>query len=171
MKWTHRTLFVACAGLLPAVHGCGGGGFNSRVDGSKQLEDISADEAKQLCEDANDYADSTIGSAELEKYGCSVAAIYTGAGSVDDPKGDCQTAYDACIANPPGNTTSCDMATSPPCTATVDDYEKCIEETAAAIEDFVSSFSCDKVDELKDKTNPLQGAVCKKVSDTCGQAG
>ena len=180
-------LVFAGVGLLLAVNGCdggtgtGGGGtggsggdtggsggsgtgaFNSSVDGSKQLKDLSTDEAKTLCEEVNAFAESEAGAAELHKYECIQAGVAAGAAAQTDPLADCQAAYDECMANP-ATPVNCDMAMVPPCTATVDDYEKCAVEVAEAGKVLNEAFSCEKVADFVDQA---PGAACKKVIDSC----
>ena len=144
-----RTLLVAVSGSL--LLGCGGGTIGSgggavttSVSGSIRLNDLSSEQATQLCKDID-----AANTATLEPMYCAATNQADALFSTDGFLQDNPTATDASLQTECSQfltaneaigcfaVTSCDATTiassSPSCTATVADIIKCLDENDAII--------------------------------------
>jgi hypothetical protein len=145
--------------------GCSG--FDSSVDGSKQLKDLSDEEATTLCEESEEFRKDATSEEDVRKLNCVrtgiVAWVFAGFADMDG-EAACQEAYDDCLAKPaPSTEEVCANAPVWPCTATVNDQEECLAESVDMIKDFIANFSCSKPDESAGATTE----ACKKVEASC----
>jgi hypothetical protein len=133
--------------------GCRGGGdggvrFDAGVDGSKAWRDLSTSEAMTVCENTRAYARARLGSSSFRESACRASGLFLASVSQDVTtdglaQSACRGGYSRCISYvadggvPPyaGNGVSdpCasvygSMAT---CTATVDQYTACVDESFA----------------------------------------
>lgn len=147
MKLISRIVLAAfLAGSLTAC-----GGFSSGLPKDKQLDALTAAEATQFCEKVEEYYEKKIDEEKFEQVVCYLFAVeFAEWMNPDDLSAGCQTFYDDCM-NPDEEEeeASCADAEIPACTATVAEYELCIEESVEAwivfIQDADSAFSyaCD----------------------------
>jgi hypothetical protein len=136
---------------LAFVLGCGGGssGFHPSVSGSKPFGQITDPEAMKLCTETLTYLQAQLQKQFTVETECRAVGAFVASIGLTDQTTDaqvqasCQIGYNLCKSMPPdagvsfdaGSTTAtCSMATAPggTCTATVDQYTACVNETANA---------------------------------------
>jgi hypothetical protein len=139
---------------LAFVLGCGGGGsgFHPSVSGSKPFGQLTDPEAMKLCTETFTYFQAQIQAelnveTECRAVGALFASLSVNANTTDaQVQATCQIGYNLCKSMPPDAGTTfdagspsatCSMAMAPgaTCTATVDQYTACINETSNATKD------------------------------------
>jgi hypothetical protein len=162
---TTKTITTLLASCLLSFAACSGGDTGSGVDGAKTFNNVTAEEAVQICE----YEQSRIPDADLKKLGC-----YYGAITQSETEEACQIIFDACIAEP--NTdpvvdecadAGSDLDTLPECASmvTVGEIADCSSASQAAITTLVNSIDCSTPAE--DLTEPAQPAQCAAIDEKC----
>jgi hypothetical protein len=173
---------AAVVGLL----GCGGNGngFSTGVDPSKPLGSLDQNEFNQICASVRSWLTNT--QDRTRKLSCQVSAVSrarVGATTDADIKLRCQQRYDECVAGlaaqgdagaPRVSTTTC---TKPPasCTATVGEYEACVNDTSAEYDRVFGMVpTCSSLtlmsSAMLNSTNfrPMSPASCQALSTKCG---
>lgn len=153
---------LAFLSLSAGAFACGGGdGGGSGVEGSKALTELDATERQDLC----DYGQSLVSDADSTKVSCYFAALF-----FSETEQDCQTAYDACIADPDDSVEeTCSIDEAPPACAadvTVSEIEACAREQAAAVSSLADSLSCASDPAELEDIGELPPA-CKAVETKC----
>jgi hypothetical protein len=122
--------------VLLALTACGS--TVTSVDGDAKTSDLSPADQKQLCEDVSNYVIDTISAEDIAKIGCGFSV---------SEEGDCQQAFQECVAKAPKVTPiadggNCDgfQKMLEGCNATVDEFAGCIEEMVDALETLVEQF-------------------------------
>ncbi len=176
-----------CLSVFVTLFGCGGGGggFSSGLPSSKKVSDLDQAEVQQFCMAAQDWVKSQ--QDRNRKGGCLVTAVsLSRVGSTTDAeaKAKCKKQYDECLdrlalrdaRQPDGGTTggSSGNCNRPPatCTATVGEYETCLNDTNKAADDIYAMVpTCDAVT-LTSTTPKITGSgtpeSCKVLSEKCG---
>ncbi len=119
-----------------------GCGFSTGVSGSKTLGELSDDEVCQTSDAAASYADRKISASDACYVGAQFAAAF---GTMDggDFSAACETAYDECMASADVDTEECDPSDGfsypDTCSATVSDFEACVQEEVDALKDLASN--------------------------------
>ncbi len=156
-----NVLFSSIALLSLGLAACGGGDGDSGsgVDSSKALSDVTPAEQQDLC----DYGQSLVSAEDSKSLGCYFSAIF-----FSETEADCQTAYDACMAEPDNTEQSCDLGTPPDCASevTVGEMEACAREQANAVTAAAGSLSCASDPAELESLNELPPA-CKAVETKC----
>ncbi|CAN0599118.1 unnamed protein product, partial [Laminaria digitata] len=105
--------------------------FTSGIDGTKQVSDVSMDEAKSICEAASETAEEFF-EANQDGFCAFGAAIAGSFGSIGggDPAVLCEAALAECkSATPTTETTTCNAeAVAANCSATVAELETCYND-------------------------------------------
>ncbi len=102
--------------------GSGGSNFDTGLDGSKNLNDLTPDEVEQLCE----ASEETVGELLDQERFCQVMGVTSAFSAESDLEGACQAARDACLAEPPEEESEC---TAPQdCDVTVAELEACVND-------------------------------------------
>jgi hypothetical protein len=151
--------------------------FSSGVSGQKQLGSLTDQEFQGLCKKLSDhFSTGTIGQG-VEEFTCRFAGLFAGATAQSDAalQAACKSAYDQCIAAP---TTTEETCTKPDatCTATVAEYDACINDAAKALVALGNVLpACDKLTltslemiDLGEETE--QPASCKVLETKCPSA-
>lgn len=145
------------------VAACGGGdGGGSGVDASKDLLSLSDSEIESLCE----YSVSTSDAAHLKEINCYSQAVFT-----TQMMGDCETEFEACMAEPDGEEFDCSTAADdmfPDCAdqVTVGEMETCFEAQSAATNAISISCSTDPED-INDLFDQEPPAGCQAIIAKC----
>lgn len=193
-----KKAFVAAlvsASTVVAVVACSSGGSNgsgggagavSSVDSSKSMNSLSDSEAKQYCEDAQNYQKTQLGDADRKKFTCVLTArILASFGAKDDAdaKSKCQEQFDKCMAGPDPNAdagaqaAACDnfKARLTNCTATVAEANQCVADSATEYKSIASEEPCANVHADAGSSSASffsQPASCDVLSQKCpGLAG
>lgn len=144
------------------------------VPGGKTLGDLSADEARQLCEDVVESVDFE---AIFEGKGCLFLAVPTTMNEAD-----CQKAVDACLAAEAMN-----MATAEPdmiepdsdkcsesitdkvkdCDVTVAEYLDCTNETFSQIQEGLNALSCANAGQMMATDVTAAPPCAKEIAEKC----
>jgi hypothetical protein len=171
-------VLMGMVGLLAVACGSdddkGGSGGSTTVDSGvaedKVANQLTDQEAKQVCESVGKAAEAALSGADAQKATCGFTAYtlasFTGG---DDPAAACKMAYDECLKAPQESTGGECTNPTATCTATVGEIEKCFTDTLSQLKALFSTLpGCDDVG--KDVTPPSQGtspASCKVVQEKC----
>jgi hypothetical protein len=150
-----------CAALLLPTVACTG---PTGLPGGKQLNELDADDRQKACENIQEYYDKEVDDDTAKRYACIFATIL--ATDVDS----CEVAYEACLMEPLMENTdddSCAVTDETTCTATVEEYEACLDEQIAAFKDVSASFSCEASINGSFMIQTEPGPDCKALADTC----
>ncbi|MCB9569223.1 MAG: hypothetical protein H6710_18760 [Myxococcales bacterium] len=155
---------TAIFGALLLSFGCRG---PSGLPGNKQIGELSDDEQKEACENVADYYDKKIGEEKLKDFACVTAGVFAAALSGGDVA-ICEAAYMDCLAAPDDGTmddTTCEVSNdAPSCTATVAEYDDCLEEQVDALKDFLDGYSCATA---ASSMLPETGPACMALAQKC----
>jgi hypothetical protein len=125
-------------------NGAGDGDFSTDVSGSKPLGELTPAEVEELCDDLDAYYTSGSISGDLDEFSCRLAgvlgAVLSGAETDEAARTACQTAYDACQAEPSETTSQECGPPSGECTATVAELTACTNDSAEALRDATEQF-------------------------------
>jgi len=145
-----------------------GTGASSPETGAPTLGGLTSAEATALCEETS--------SAELLQVraaSCSVTALReaTMAEALgEDPVVTCQTEYEACVAQPvaPADCSGASAAFAG-CSATLDEYDQCQVESAAAWDALLSSLGCENYTPDLLRQDPDTGVLptCAAIDEKC----
>jgi len=177
MKLTLTSLTIGLS--LSLLLGCGGGGVNSGVDPAKPANEVTDEEAEDVCQATADYAESKVS----RERACTASAVAVGlqqlAGGDDAMQEACSEAYDQCVdavetetdcSDASAEVTECDD------TVTVGDVETCLQDQVdagvAALDYLPSTCSELTLDYIQDLAeNPPEeaetSAACETVYDGC----
>ncbi len=109
------------------------------LPGSKQLDELDADERAEACENLADYFDEGIGEERRKKRFC----IHVGAQYGD--VAECEVAYETCLMEPYSSEVSCALSGPTSCTATVEELEACFAEEIDTTIAFIDGLTCQAV--------------------------
>lgn len=165
MTMTLRKLNILIASCLLAGTACtGGGDEGSGVDGSKTLNNVTAEEAVDICE----YEASRLNAGDSKKLGCYYAGIFQ-----TQTEQACQTLFDACMAEASTEPTdSCadaaaELETLPECASMVSvaEIENCASAASAGISALANSLSCSTPgEEIGEPARPVE---CAAIDEKC----
>lgn len=151
------------------------GDFDSGVDDSKQVSQITPEEAEQLCQSAGDYASEQITREETKQFSCYFGGLLAAEFAVAlQPTADfqmtCMSSYDECMMQPDMMQTTQDscsgaMAT-PNCDITIAEYEDCVQERVQLTKEVLSQVSCERMT-LQTATSVEDGPNCQAIKDRC----
>ena len=141
---------VAGSLLVAAMAGCGGststslGGFQSSVPEETELDKLSTAQSQTLCSELQSFQNHS-GLGVAEKKGLCVALGEISAAFLPDPltnagvQAACTSTYNQCVGETP--TFECQLAgDTTGCTATVGEYEACLNDTTKQVLDALSSL-------------------------------
>ncbi len=165
---------ATAVGLL-GLPGCGGGDggspgkVNYSVDNSKQVGQLTEAEAGVMCEQTMKAMEGAISKSDT----CTLTGLLTAAFAGGD-KAVCQEAYEECMNKPeePEDEDDCKLddedSKLTDCTATVGEFEACINDTIAATSEAYEGLSCDTdVETLDSMGDNLEPASCKAIEKKC----
>jgi hypothetical protein len=180
--------------VLAIVVGCGGGGsgFKPGVQGSKPLGELTPAEAKTLCESTTAHFRAQLASSSGREADCRVVGALVAANGAATAPNDvqvqllCTAGYSICLqtladggvptAGGDGGTADpCASSTGvPACTATVDQYTACINETEASLAKYptCNQLTAAKLAELMAAPGGVLGGVtngpaCQAFTAAC----
>jgi hypothetical protein len=181
MEASMSKISVALAFALGLAAGCGGGssGFSPGVTGSKPLGELSGSEAKTLCENTTAHFRAQLSSSSGRESDCRLVGATVASGSAATATSDlqiqllCTAGYTVCqqtLADGGLPSTGGDagadpcaasMGAAPSCTATVDQYTACINESEAALSKYptCSQLTMAKLAELAAAPGGVLGAT------------
>jgi len=156
--WKRIATALAVAAALAA---CGDGGSSgSGVDGDKTLDQLSDDEAVDLCE----WSSTLISDEELTRFGCYFAALL-----VSESRDQCEDLAQQCIddAEPDEGIECVADGDLPECASqvTVAEIEDCTADTIDQVEDIAGDISCDT--DPQDIFTIDQPPSCIEIEDKC----
>lgn len=154
MKKTPIITFAVTALLALAACSGGGGGdeskgeasdgaFSSGVSQTRKLSSLSVSEKTEICDAARNFSNLSDLGQEL----CTISTVVlldsleTNFGS-DFTEQDCKDGVASCESDPAAITCSLTGADLSGCTATVGDYEDCLNAVTESVSDVVDVFSC-----------------------------
>ena len=169
---------LLCVSLLPACGGNDGGGgtLSTGVPASKPVSNLTPAELAKLCAAVAEWSKDTTG-----KFACELSGTLAPASG--NPKTDaearmlCKDAVNECLqdlSTAPATTTSC-MAAPASCKITVGEFEACLNDLGAVLEQLAASFpSCDSLSVNSPPVNPNKPppvtttpASCAVVQSKC----
>ncbi len=161
-------LTLLSALILPAV-ACKG---PTGLKGDKKLNELSDDEKKSGCESLVEYSDKKISEDDYKRFACTSVAIFDVAfGGTEE---SCNTAFDQCLqdvtTNEDDTETSCELEGDITCTATVEEYEACVDERIELTLELINSFSCAKLVEMAGDPPPEEeedDSLCSALAQKC----
>ena len=168
----HRVKLLLAAGLLVA---CSDSGFSTGLPSNKGLATLSPDEANQLCAATASYVASKakMTTCRLEAD----AAAFTQGKTDADARMICKQQLTSCMAAPAaGGGGSTNTGCQPPpasCTATVGEYETCLNDLSTAYDKALAGLpNCDTLtlsfNGLPSSRPSLQSlASCNTLSSKC----
>jgi len=155
------------------------GSYSSGLPGDKVLGSLTDDEAAGLCKKLSDYFsdDGPVGK-NIEDVGCRfsslLTALFTNPPTDAALQASCKASYDTCVAVPSTTSETCTKPDAA-CTATVAEYDACVNDELGALNQLLGSApSCDEVT-LASASNPLADApqptaACQKIQSKCPSA-
>jgi hypothetical protein len=151
-------------------NGSGGTPFDTGVDGTKNVSDLTPGEVEQICAATEQAVDREFSEARR----CRLVGVTTGFQG-ENPAADCQAAEQQCLAAPEDTTTECNVPSD--CDITVGEYEACINDSLAVYGNvFGSAPECEGLtqDKLLIWALGLAGlqepASCAVVEEKCPEA-
>ena len=154
--------------------------FNSSVDGSQELGSLSDGDKTKLCNELAAYSNGSAFVGAETKFSCGVIGLLGTLAATDMTdaglQAACKAAYDECAATVPAglDATQC-TPPGPTCTATVDEYSACLNDTVALLNS-IDIPACNTLTaaNLQDSyaaaaggQNPTQPASCKTYQAKC----
>jgi hypothetical protein len=151
---------------------------DTKVDKGQPVTELDEPEEAELCEDLAEFAADYYNRDLFVSLSCIGVAVQAGinpeTGQLDE--GACDRAYDDCRANPPegigdeaiGDPSeySCELDQIPAdCDITVGDLVECTEEAARFLDEYVTNFSCGKIEETAQQDDV--GPACQRVEQRC----
>ena len=176
---------VLIAGYVAGIGGCGDdsgdgtaapGQVATGLPPGQSLGTLTQADAEQLCQASSRAAQELMASAEYHSGSCKLAGVMMagmGAAFADPPPPDselqqtCKTMYDQCMSAQPQSTESSGTCTPPPatCTATVAEYEACMEASLRAMKDVYAALpGCEEITAAS-----LQTSTSTETSMTASQ--
>src|SRR6187431_1778379 len=123
------------------------GNYSSGVAGDKQLSSLSDQEVAGLCKKLGDYFTTGPVGKDLQDFSCRFAGLFAGFAAQSDAelRAACKTTYDACKAAPTKTESTCGKPEAS-CTATVAEYDACVNDSVKALAALEGALpSCDKL--------------------------
>ena len=171
------------AGLMAACGsdddgGNGGNGSSGTVTGlpsSKQLKDLTPEDAKKACEESGKYFNQQVSTATQDRAGCVIAAAAT-LGMSMPTKEECDMFVADCVANSMPEPTDCSMAGTgdlTDCTVTVGEAEDCVKAQVSQLKPVFDKLTCDLLisnpQEILDALGALEQspAACSALEEKC----
>ena len=169
------------AGLLmmgTSLSACDIGGLNLGRDG-KAVSSLSAEEKKQICEDAEEYYNEEIPPEEQKRAACTLAGVFAAAFSSpmtdEELRSACAMARDECINAPEMSggeeDDSCQYENvSDSCEATLGEVEACYEDRIEATKQAFAELDCanltlEDMEEMTDGDDTPES--CKTLEEKC----
>ena len=137
---------MLCAGGVTA---CGddeavGGTLDSGLAGDRRLDELTTDEALDLCGAALEYSATVLPESLVLKGECVLVSLISG--GLDFDRAQCEAEVAECLQAPHESSTllTCDLlvSTVPGCGATVSQLESCIGAAARLSRGFLEEISC-----------------------------
>ncbi|MEI9942570.1 MAG: hypothetical protein WDO69_35600 [Pseudomonadota bacterium] len=141
---------VACGGSSDGGNGApanSSGNYSSGVSGDKQLGALTDQEFQGVCKNLSDYFSSGAVGKGFEEFTCRFEGLLAGVAAQTDAElqAACKATYDQCVAAPTTTTETCTKPDAS-CTATVAEYDACVNDSAKALTTLANSIpSCDKL--------------------------
>jgi len=148
-----RSLVLFTMLSLGTLSGCGGGdnsdssdGFTTGVDGSKVLSELTPEELRQMCAATGALMRNTLTDERM----CRLFAVAIAAGQTPmQSQQTCEANVSLCLSGE-GEEVSVDCEkegiSSIPCSATVDLYEKCYEESSTEFAKQADRAQCSQLE-------------------------
>lgn len=167
---------LVIVGVLFAM-GCGADGFQPSAPGGTPLNQLSAQQAQQLCKEDVSYEQAAFSEPQRLEYTCRALAIVSvlnlPATSTDAQlQAGCTATYELCKADPPTVTPSnpavvCAAAASDiaNCAATVSQYAACVNEAVDSVPRLV--VPCSQVTKGKVVDLLASGPACTTLEGLC----
>lgn len=167
-----------CLALFAALCACDHSPIDSGLPGGKRADELTAEEAKQLCAAAQRHYEGVVTDEELLAYICASRALAESGGEF----GVCVQHQEMCVDDPPLEVETiaeavrsegiCDPLALSTCAATVAEVEACLAEFAAHIDLLYASHGCSKL-EQPDAPPPDEalGPKCAAIADECPGVG
>jgi hypothetical protein len=161
-------------GVFTVLAGCGDDGFNPSVPGSTPLNQLSAEQASQLCVESVNYDRASTTAAKTFEQQCraiGILAVVAADGTDALAPAVCADAYNKCKQGlppvPPSVATVCKDAAADlaPCTATVDQFATCVEEQVGFVVPSCNGITNAKAQALLEQP---AGPTCEQVQASCG---
>lgn len=147
------------------VAGCGFTG----IGGGKQIDSLSEDDRKQVCERTQEHLTDEGFYDDTKRLLC----VTTSAVSVSIAGGDaaaCEAAVSMCLAGDGGASSgdSCDDTSSlTSCTATISEFEDCVDEQIDAMKEAVAAFDCAAALSGTQPPESMAGPACTALAKKC----
>lgn len=160
-----------------AAGAAGCSGFNPGVSQSKNLNELSDEEAKTLCEDTQTYYEETITDEDFKQFGCYISGQIAGATSASDSDSEfdsavCEETVDECLAQESEDglereEIDCSQAQVPEeCDVAVSEYVDCIEATVEDLQQEISELTCEEpLEEETEEESTIE--ECQNLPDNC----
>jgi hypothetical protein len=158
-------VLLVTTGLLA----CGSRAVDFPVDSGKEMSTLTADELQAMCNAMKDSA----------KDGMEVVCLLQGVSLKFKPDGSeqaCQTKVTSCLAELSAKTLDCNLVKPSMlegCTATVGEYEKCLNDSLELATDLKSKLSCSmSLSDMMDLAQKMQAmqqmpSSCQTVVAKC----
>ena len=158
-----------------------GGSFDSGLSDSQSLGALTDAQATALCDKLATYYSSSAVTATLDEFGCKftglIGAAFSGATTDDAARAACKTGYDECKEAPSSSTQTCNKP-SASCTATAAEFDACMNDSLAALQQTVNAIpACSTLtlmqlmDSGEDSSaEPSEPASCTTLKMKCPDA-
>ena len=170
--------FGPCLALLAALCACDYSPIDSGLPGDKRADELTPEEAKQLCAAAQKHYEEVISDEELIEYICTSRALAESGGELEV----CEEHQQMCVAEPSPEVETiaeevraegiCDPIALSTCEATVAQVEACLAEFAQHIDVLYASHDCSK---LAQPNQPPEeesiGPKCMAIASACPGVG
>lgn len=167
---------LACA-AVPTLLAAACGSPVSGLPPDLALNEMSEEQAVQMCEAFEEYGDNQISEDELKAIACAFGATFAAAAADEGEELDaCQAAYDECFEAEPDEAeepveVDCSEARAPSdCTATTLEVEECYVDRITALKEAAASVSCEAIVEDLDSEEEAEDdepASCEDLDASC----
>lgn len=140
------------AGTGPTNNGFNtGSGWDSGLDDSKSLDEVTATEAASACAGFETYLRNEIGEQELLDFSCNIQGFFSAFDAETDAQAQmlCATARDQCLAESQELEFGCPLEDAEGCSVTVGQVEACTNKQFELFEANIDQFQCSNA-----STNP-----------------
>jgi hypothetical protein len=173
-----RRSFGPCLALLAALCACDNGPIDSGLPEEKRADQLTPEEAKQLCAAAQEHYEEVVSDEELIGYICTSRALAESGGEIEV----CEEHQQMCVAEPPPEVETiaaevraegiCDPLALSTCEATVSEVELCLAEFADHIDRLYASHDCSKLaaPEVPPEEESI-GPKCAAIAEECPGIG
>ena len=168
MKGNIQVVSAACGLIVALAGGCGFTG----IGGGKQIDSLDEEDRVKICEETLEHFEKEKfweNSVRLLCVGQSAALV----GPMGGDASACELAVMDCMKkselNGPGDGDACsDTSNLTSCSATVREYEDCINEQVDAMSEAVEKVTCASVLNGTAPTgNPAPGPACEAMAKKC----